>query len=178
MVSVCPSDCLRKYCHKFVSSRICSTSAIRRVPCWGLLGLYAAYLLINSYWNSNSEMCAEWRRWVMFFLFGSSLLYSSEDMVDFLKKFVWSSINLHMSYETNGHGHWNCTRTQPMNFFGMAWHGTARHTQNPIHLPYSFSFNSIFKLFIHSFVHPFLFVVHNKNNNNNNNTNNGLFPVL
>lgn len=42
------------------------------------------------------------------------------------KKFVWSSINLHMSYETNGHGHWNCTRTQPMNFFGMAWHGTAR----------------------------------------------------
>lgn len=96
----------------------------------------------------------------MFFLFGfMSLLYSSEDMVDFLKKFVWSSINLHMSYETNGHGHWNCTRTQPMNFFGMAWHGTARHTQNSIHLPYSFSFNSIFKLFIHSYIHFFLLFI-------------------
>lgn len=172
---VCPSDCLRKYCHKFVSSRICSTSAIRSVPCWGLLGLYAAYLLINSYWNSNSEMCAEWRRWVMFFLFGFSLLYSSEDMVDFLKMFVWSSINLHMSFETNGHGHWNCMRTQPMNFFGMAWHGPAHAKLDSLAV---FVFIQFHIQVIHSFIHPFLFVVHHKNNNNNNNTNNGLFPVL
>lgn len=124
MVSVCPSDCLRKYCHKFVSSRICSTSAIRRVPCWSLLGLYAAYLLINSYWNSNSEMCAEWRRWVMFFLFGFSLLYSSEDMVDFLKslsglQLIYICLMKQMDMDTG-------TVRERNQWTSLAWHGMAR----------------------------------------------------